>query len=69
LTEPRGPTVILTAERSVRLGTRIHPTTFANGLQVVNAIGEAAEEMNHHPDLGLRYSRVDVWLSSATRMA
>ncbi|MGW5363880.1 VOC family protein [Actinopolymorpha pittospori] len=49
---------------SVRLGTRIHTTTFANGLQVVGAIGEAAEELNHHPDLDLRYSRVDVWLSS-----
>lgn len=44
--------------------TRIHTKNFATGLQVVNAIGEAAEEMNHHPDLDLRYPRVDVRLLS-----
>ncbi|GAA5033567.1 4a-hydroxytetrahydrobiopterin dehydratase [Actinopolymorpha pittospori] len=46
------------------LYTRIHTTTFTSGLQIVNAIGEAAEESNHHPDLDLRYARVDVRLSS-----
>jgi len=46
------------------LQTRIHTKNFATGLQVVQAIGEAAEEMNHHPDLNLRYPRVDVRLSS-----
>ena len=46
------------------LQTRIRTKDFATGLQVVNAIGAAAEEMNHHPDLDLRYPRVDVRLSS-----
>jgi 4a-hydroxytetrahydrobiopterin dehydratase len=46
------------------LQTRIHTGNFATGLSVVNAIGAAAEEMNHHPDLTLRYSHVDIRLSS-----
>jgi 4a-hydroxytetrahydrobiopterin dehydratase len=46
------------------LQTRIHTNDFATGLSVVNAIGAAAEEMNHHPDLNLRYGHVDVRLSS-----
>jgi 4a-hydroxytetrahydrobiopterin dehydratase len=46
------------------LQTRIHTTSFAAGRQIVDAIGQAAEEMNHHADLDLRPSRVDVRLSS-----
>ena len=46
------------------LQTRIHTRDFATGLAVVNAIGAAAEEMNHHPDLTLRYTHVDVRLTS-----
>src|SRR5690349_3833987 len=46
------------------LQTRIRTGDFVTGLQVLNAIGAAAEEMNHHPDLDLRYSRIDVRLSS-----
>jgi 4a-hydroxytetrahydrobiopterin dehydratase len=46
------------------LQTRIRTGDFATGLQVVNAIGAAAEEMNHHPDVDLRYPHVDVRLSS-----
>ena len=46
------------------LQTRIRTGDFATGLQVLNAIGAAAEELNHHPDLDLRYSRIDVRLSS-----
>ena len=46
------------------LRTRIHSGDFAAGLALVNAIGRAAEEMNHHPDLDLRYSYLDVRLSS-----
>lgn len=37
---------------------------FATGLRLVNRIGEAAEAMNHHPDLDLRYPHLDVRLSS-----
>ena len=46
------------------LQTRIRTGDFATGLAVLNAIGAAAEEMNHHPDLDLRYSSLDVRLSS-----
>src|SRR5689334_496190 len=46
------------------LRTRIHSGDFATGLALVNAIGRAAEEMNHHPDLDLRYPHLDVRLSS-----
>jgi 4a-hydroxytetrahydrobiopterin dehydratase len=46
------------------LQTRIHTTDFAAGLRLVTAIGAAAEEMDHHPDLDLRFSRVDVRVTS-----
>lgn len=46
------------------LQTRIATGNFATGLSVVNAIGAAAEEMNHHPDIALRYGSVDVRLTS-----
>ncbi|MEQ7127404.1 4a-hydroxytetrahydrobiopterin dehydratase [Actinopolymorpha sp. B11F2] len=46
------------------LETRIHTKDFVTSLKVVNAIGEAAEELNHHAELDLRTSRVDVRLSS-----
>ena len=46
------------------LRTRIRSGDFATGLALVNAIGRAAEEMNHHPDLDLRYPHLDVRLSS-----
>jgi 4a-hydroxytetrahydrobiopterin dehydratase len=46
------------------LQTRIRTKDFATGLSVVNAIGAAAEEMNHHPDLTLRYTHLDVRLTS-----
>ena len=46
------------------LQTRIRTPDFATGLSMVNAIGAAAEEMDHHPDLDLRYTQVDVRLTS-----
>jgi 4a-hydroxytetrahydrobiopterin dehydratase len=46
------------------LQTRLHTRNFATGLAVVNAIGAAAEELNHHPDLTLRYAHVDIRLTS-----
>jgi 4a-hydroxytetrahydrobiopterin dehydratase len=46
------------------LQTRIHTPNFATGLSVVDAIGAAAEDMNHHPDLDLRYDHVDVRVTS-----
>ena len=37
---------------------------FEKGLALVNAIGAAAEEMNHHPDLDLRWPHLNIKLSS-----
>lgn len=46
------------------LQTRLASRDFATGLALTNAIGAAAEEMNHHPDIDLRYPYVDVRLTS-----
>ncbi|WP_067818757.1 4a-hydroxytetrahydrobiopterin dehydratase [Nocardia inohanensis] len=46
------------------LQTRIRTKGFAGGLAIVNAIGAVAEELDHHPDLNLRYRFIDVRLSS-----
>ncbi len=46
------------------LQTRLRTGDFATGLALTNAIGAAAEEMNHHPDIDLRYPYVDVRLRS-----
>lgn len=37
---------------------------FQKGLDLVNAIGAAAEEMNHHPDLDLRWGHLNIKLTS-----
>ncbi|SDE60073.1 4a-hydroxytetrahydrobiopterin dehydratase [Auraticoccus monumenti] len=47
-----------------RLCARFETGDFATGLALVNAIGAAAEAMDHHPDVDLRYGRVDVRLMS-----
>lgn len=46
------------------LQTRIHTADFGTGLAFVNAVGAAAERIGHHPDLDLRYSHVDIRLTS-----
>ncbi len=46
------------------LRTRWRTGDFATGLRLTEAIAAAAEEMNHHPDLDLRYGYLDVRLSS-----
>lgn len=46
------------------LQARFSTGDFATGLRLVNAIGEAAEAANHHPDVDLRYPWVHVRLSS-----
>lgn len=49
---------------SSALHARFLTGDFATGLRLVNAIGAEAEEMNHHPDLDLRYPHLDVRLMS-----
>lgn len=46
------------------LQTRIRTEDFAAGLALVGAIGAAAEAMDHHPDLDLRYTHVAIRLRS-----
>ncbi|BBH71070.1 hypothetical protein ACTI_77550 [Actinoplanes sp. OR16] len=46
------------------LRTRLRTGSFGTGLSLVNAIGAAAEAADHHPDLDLRYTWVDVRLIS-----
>lgn len=46
------------------LKARFATGDFVTGLRLVTAIAEAAEEMNHHPDLDLRYPHLDVRLTS-----
>jgi 4a-hydroxytetrahydrobiopterin dehydratase len=51
-----------TADNALR--TRLATGDFATGLRLVNLIGEAAERVDHHPDLDLRYAHVDIHLYS-----
>ncbi|HEX4976799.1 MAG TPA: 4a-hydroxytetrahydrobiopterin dehydratase [Nocardioides sp.] len=46
------------------LATRLRTGDFATGLALVEEIGAAAEEADHHPDLDLRYGHLDVRLTS-----
>ena len=46
------------------LHARFATGDFATGLELVGRIGAAAEEMNHHPDVDLRYPHLDVRLTS-----
>ena len=43
---------------------RFRTGDFATGLQFVADIGEAAEQANHHPDVKLTYTHVDIELTS-----
>ncbi len=46
------------------LETRFRTRDFATGLKLVAGIGAVAEELNHHPDLDLRYNHLNVRLMS-----
>lgn len=46
------------------LRTRVVTGGFAAGLALVDAVGAAAEQADHHPDLDLRWGHVDVRLWS-----
>ena len=46
------------------LHARFETGGFAKGVELVRAIGEAADDADHHPDVDLTYPRVDVRLSS-----
>ncbi len=46
------------------LQARFRTGDFATGLRLVEAIGAVAEELDHHPDLDLRYGHLNVRLTS-----
>lgn len=50
------------------LAGRLHGTfrtrSMVRGIELVTRIGEVAEELNHHPDVDLRYYRVHVTLTT-----
>jgi 4a-hydroxytetrahydrobiopterin dehydratase len=46
------------------LHARFRTGNFVTGLELVNRIGAAAEQANHHPDIDLSYPRVEVRLTS-----
>ena len=46
------------------LHARFATGSFTAGVALVNAIADAAEEANHHPDLDLRYPHLNVTLTS-----
>jgi 4a-hydroxytetrahydrobiopterin dehydratase len=37
---------------------------FNDALVFVNSVAQAAEQMNHHPDIDIRYNRVKMLLTS-----
>ena len=47
-----------------RLRARFATDDFASAAQLTQRVGEAAEAVNHHPDLDLRWGRLDVALAS-----
>lgn len=47
-----------------KLHARYRTGDFATGLRFVDAIGAAAERANHHPDIDLRYTHVQIALFS-----
>ena len=47
-----------------RLHTRIPVPDFAAGLALVAGVGAAAEKADHHPDVDLRHTHVDIRLTS-----
>ena len=43
-----------------RLSRKFHFSDFRSALEFVNRVGEAAEAMNHHPDIHLGWGRADI---------
>jgi 4a-hydroxytetrahydrobiopterin dehydratase len=45
-----------------RAHARFLTGSFAQGVALVDAVGELADRADHHPDVDLRYGHVVVWL-------
>jgi 4a-hydroxytetrahydrobiopterin dehydratase len=42
----------------------VERTDFKDALRLVNAVGDAAEKANHHPDIDIRYNKVTFTLTT-----
>lgn len=42
----------------------VEATSFLDGIRLVDAVAEAAEERNHHPDIDIRWTTVTFALST-----
>jgi len=52
-------------ERDGHVLVKVHTgRVFADALAYVNAVGALAEEMDHHPDIDIRWNRVTLRLST-----
>jgi 4a-hydroxytetrahydrobiopterin dehydratase len=52
------------SENQDLLSRRFELNTFAEALDLVNKIGEIAEEQRHHPDINLGWGYVEIYLST-----
>ncbi len=47
-----------------RINAQFRAADFVGALALVNAVGALAESAGHHPDIGIRYDRVDLALTT-----
>jgi 4a-hydroxytetrahydrobiopterin dehydratase len=52
------------SENNDLLSRRFELSNFAEALNLVNKIGELAEDQQHHPDINLGWGYVEVYLST-----
>jgi len=52
------------SEEAGALGKEFRFEDFAGALAFVNRVGAVAEEMNHHPDIDIRWNTVTLHLST-----
>ena len=52
------------SENQDLLSRRFELKTFAEALDLVNKIGELAENQQHHPDINLGWGYVEIYLST-----
>jgi len=52
------------SENNDLLSRRFELNNFAEALELVNKIGELAENQQHHPDINLGWGYVEVYLST-----
>ena len=50
------------SEHGPAIGTRYERDDFAGAIALLNEIADTAEEMDHHPDLDIRWNKVTVVL-------